>query len=81
MESDKLLQSYPSPDGKRWVELYERSDGRFYFQEFYEARDDVPDFGAETFVSPGWKSSLYQDRKSAEADLLKMAPWLHEDSN
>ena len=81
MERDKLLEKYPSPDGKRWVELRERPDGMFYFQEFYEARDDVPDYGAETYTSPGWKSGLYQTLESAEGDLRKMAPWLHENSN
>jgi hypothetical protein len=80
MERDKLLQRFPSPEGKRWVDLYERSDGQFYFQEFYEARDDIPDYGAETYASPGLASGLYRQREEAESDLRKMAPWLHEDS-
>jgi len=43
MERDKELQRFPSPDGKRWIELGERPDGPFYFQEFYEAIvDDNP---------------------------------------
>jgi hypothetical protein len=78
---NKLLQSYPSPDGKRWIELRQRSDGLFFFQEFYEATaDDVPAYGAETFIAPGWQSGLYKQRKAAEADLQKMAPWLSEKS-
>ena len=80
MERDKLLQRYPSPDGKRWVDLYERPDGLFYFQEFYEARADIPDYGTETYVSPGWQSGLYQRVDAAETDLRKTAPWLHEHS-
>jgi len=40
MEGDKLLQRYPSPDGRRWVELRQRPDGKFYFQEFSEATDN-----------------------------------------
>ena len=40
---DKTLQTYPSPDGKRWIELRQRPDGMFYFQEFYDvALDDIP---------------------------------------
>jgi hypothetical protein len=81
MEHDKLLMRYPSPDGRRWIDLYERSDGLFYFQEFYEARGEVPDYGAETDQSPGWKSGLYRRAEAAESDLRKLAPWLHEDSN
>ena len=80
MERDKLLQRYPSPDGKRWIDLYEQPDGLFYFQEFYEARDDVPTYGTATYIAPGWKSGLYQRYEAAESDLRKMAPWLHEDS-
>jgi hypothetical protein len=81
MERDKLLQQYPSPDGKRWIDLYENTDGLFYFQEFYEGRDDIPTYGTGTYTSPGWKSGLYGRREAAESDLQKMAPWLHEDSN
>ena len=81
MERDRLLQRYPSPNGKRWIDLYERHDGRFYFQEFYEARDDLPDYGAETYTSPGWTSGLYESAEAAERDLYKMVPWLSENSN
>jgi hypothetical protein len=34
MERDKLLKRYPSPDGKRWIDLYERPDGLFIFRSF-----------------------------------------------
>jgi hypothetical protein len=54
MEDDKLLQRFPSPEGKRWIELRQQSDGLFYFQEFYEASEDIPDYGSETYTSPGW---------------------------
>lgn len=81
MERDKLLQRFPSPDGKRWIDLYEQPAGLFYFQEFYEARDDVPTYGAETYTAPGWRSGLYEHAAAAETDLRKMAPWLHEDSD
>jgi hypothetical protein len=80
VEGDRLLQRFPSPDGERWIDLYENPDGLFYFQEFYVARDDIPNYGTETYTSPGWKSDLYQSAKAAESDLQKMAPWLHEDS-
>ena len=36
VERDKELQRFPSPDCKRWIELRERPDGLFYFQESYE---------------------------------------------
>jgi hypothetical protein len=81
MESDKLLQRFPSPEGNRWIDLYEQPDGQFYFQEFYEDRDNLPNYGAQIDRSPGWKSSLYQRAEEAENDLQKMAPWLHEDSD
>ena len=41
-ENDKVLQRFPSPDGKRWFELRQQSDGMVYFQEFSEATDAVP---------------------------------------
>ena len=76
MENDKLLQRFPSPDGKRWIELRQQSDCLFYFQEFYEATDHVPHYGPETFASPGFKSGLYASAEAAEDDLRKMVPWL-----
>jgi len=76
MEDDKLLQRFPSPDGKRWIELRERPDGMFYFQEFYEATKHIPDYGSETYTSPSWQSGLYKTAEAAEADLRKMIPWL-----
>ena len=81
MESDKLLQTYPSPDDKRWLELRQRPDGRFYFQEFTEAVDNIPVYGAESAKRPGWKSEMYDSVEAAERDLQKMAPWLSEKSS
>jgi hypothetical protein len=76
MEDDKLLQRFPSPDGKRWFELRQQSDGMFYFQEFSESTDEVPVYGAESYTSPAFRSGLYASAKAAEDDLRKMVPWL-----
>jgi hypothetical protein len=85
MAGDEVLQTYPSPDGRRWLELRKRPDGLFYFQEFREADDEaddnVPAYGAQTFTSPGWKSGTYKSVQAAEDDLQKMAPWLSEKSS
>jgi hypothetical protein len=77
---DKLLKTYPSPDDKRWIELRQQSDGRFYFQEFDEASDNVPYYGARTEKSPGFRSSLYETAAAAETDIQSMFPWLCEKS-
>ena len=69
MEDDKLLQRFQSPDGKRWFELRQQSDGMFYFQEFSESTDAVPVYGAESYTSPSFRSGLYASAKAAEADL------------
>jgi hypothetical protein len=76
MKDDKLLQCFPSPDGKRWVELRQQSDGQFYFQEFMEAADSAPEYGAQSNVSPGLRSGLYASAKAAEDDLRQAIPWL-----
>ena len=73
---DKTLQTYPSPDGKRWIELRQRPDGMFYFQEFYEAIEDIPGYGPQNYTSPGFASGLYETFEAAESDLIKMTPWL-----
>jgi hypothetical protein len=76
MEDDKVLQRFPSPDGTRWFELRQQSDGTFYFQEFSEATGDDPIYGARTYISPGWKSGPYKSAEAAEGDLRKVVPWL-----
>jgi hypothetical protein len=76
MGSDKVLQRFPSPDGKRWFELRQQPDGRFYFQEFAEAADAAPEYGAQSNVSPGFRSGLYASAKAAEDDLRQAVPWL-----
>jgi hypothetical protein len=53
----KLLQRYPSADGKRWVDLRESSDGLFHFQEFYR---DFDEWDAKEYTAPGWQSGLYE---------------------
>jgi hypothetical protein len=76
MENDKVLQRFPSPDGKRWFELRQQSDGMVYFQEFSEATDAVPIYGTDSYASPGFRSALYASAKAAEDDLRRMVPWL-----
>ena len=74
---DKTLQTYPSPDGKRWIELRQRPDGMFYFQEFYEASpDDSRIWTRRNYTTPGFASGLYESFEAAESDLIKMTPWL-----
>ncbi len=76
MDQDKILQRFPSPDGKRWFELRQQPDGMAYFQEFSESTDAVPIYGANAYASPGFKSGLYASVKAAEEDLRRMVPWL-----
>jgi hypothetical protein len=73
---DKTLQTYPSPDGKRWIELRQRADGQFYFQEFSDAAPDDPEYGPTVNTTPGLRSGTYKSFEAAESDLIKMTPWL-----
>ncbi len=73
---DKILQRYPSPDLKRWVDLCQRPDGLFYIQEFSATPDSVPEYGAQSNTMPGLRSGTYKSLKAAETDLQNMAPWL-----
>jgi hypothetical protein len=73
---DKTLQTYPSPDGKRWIELRQRADGLFYFQEFSDVAPDDPEYGPAVNTMPGLRSGTYKSFAAAESDLIKMTPWL-----
>jgi hypothetical protein len=76
MKDDKVLQRFPSPDGKRWFELRQQPDGMVYFQEFSEGTGAVPIYGTDSYVSPGFKSGLYASARAAKDDLRRMVPWL-----
>jgi hypothetical protein len=73
---DKILQRYPSPDLKRWVDLCQQPDGKYYVQEFSAPPKSVPEFGAQTNTSPGLRSGTYKNLAAAESELQSMAPWL-----
>jgi hypothetical protein len=73
---DKILQRYPSPDLKRWVDLRQQPDGLFYVQEFAATPAGVPEYGAQTDTSSGLRSDTYKSLAAAETELQSMAPWL-----
>jgi len=73
---DKILQRYPSPDLKRWVDLRQQPDGLFYIQEFSVNPDRVPEYGAQSNTLPGLRSGTYKSLQAAESELQDMAPWL-----
>jgi hypothetical protein len=73
---DKILQRYPSPDLKRWVDLRQQPDGLFYIQEFSATPVGVPEYGAQTNTLSGLRSGTYKSLSAAESELQNMAPWL-----
>ena len=73
---DKILQRYPSPDLKRWVDLRQQPDGLFYVQEFAATPASVPEYGAQTDTSSGLRSGTYKSLAPPRASCKSMAPWL-----
>jgi hypothetical protein len=76
MANDKTLQTYPSPEDARWIELRQRSDGLYYFQEFSDVGPSDPQYGPASDAVPGLRSGTYKTFEAAESDLVKMTPWL-----
>ena len=68
----KLIGEFTNPIGKRRLRVYERDDGRFWFEEFYEEFD----IDAGLYWSPVYQSGLYADVASARADVFAVIPWL-----
>ena len=73
---DKILQRYPSPDLKRWVDLRQQPDGLYYIQEFAATPASVPEYGAQSNTLSGLRSGTYKSLAVAETELQNMAPWL-----
>lgn len=68
----RLIEQLFSPTAKRTIGLYERDDGRFFFEESYEDFDEY----AGLYWTPGYQSGLFADAASARAEMLAMTPWL-----
>ena len=77
---DKILQRYPSPDLKRWVDLRQQPDGLYYVQEFAATPSSVPEYGAQSNTASGLRSGTYKSLSAAESELQSMAPWLSSKS-
>jgi hypothetical protein len=77
---DKILQRYPSPDLKRWVDLRQQPDGLYYVQEFSATPSSVPEYGAQSNTASGLRSGTYKSLSAAESELQSMAPWLSSKS-
>jgi hypothetical protein len=78
----KELKKFIGPEGKRELVIFQSHGGLFYFQEFFEAVEDLRPFGGgvETFWSPGWQSGLNEMALEAERDAVAMTPWLRSPS-
>jgi hypothetical protein len=68
----RLIDELISPGSKRKLRLYEREDGRFWFEEIYEDFDEH----AGAFWTPGYQSGIFADLGSAEAEMRSITPWL-----
>jgi hypothetical protein len=68
----RLIDELISPSAKRKVRLYEREDGRFWFEEIYEDFDE----DAGVYWTPGYQSGIFADAGSAKAEMLAVTPWL-----
>jgi hypothetical protein len=65
------LKTLKSFDGKRYVDIVVRNDGRFQFFEHYETTED-----GYTYWAPGWISGHYEFAEDAETAARAEIPWL-----
>ena len=69
-----VLASLQTPDGSRCVDLFQRPDGSFGFEEF---RKDAEDRGAWTPLH-GYAAAAYRSRDDALAAARRNVNWLRE---
>ena len=62
-----------SADGKIYVDIVARDDGRFQCYEHRYVEDDE-DFGP--YWCPGWMSGIYESADLAERDAVAELSWL-----
>lgn len=55
------------------MHLYEREDGRFWFEETFEDFDDY----AGSYWTSGYQSGIFDSLDAAEIEMRTITPWLH----
>ena len=73
-ETRRCVARFDAPDGKRYVEFFERDDGMFVFEETSFQRDLEYDFWA-----PSHGSGLYVSLEAARRDADRELPWLRNE--
>lgn len=71
-----ILRSFESLDAKRRLEIYDHEDGFYSYEEVYEAVEDIPDYGLETYWGISYVSGLFDSAEAAECDAKLGIPWL-----
>ena len=72
----RRIKELTSPTGKRQLCLYQREDGRYYFEEAYEDFDEV----AGAYWTTGYQSGIFDDLEAAEVEMRSVTPWLRRES-
>ena len=67
-----LIHEKISPNGKRKVRVYKRTDGFFEYEEVFEAFDRI----AGTYWSSGYQSGMFETEGAAMAEITATTPWL-----
>lgn len=73
-ETRRRIARIDAPDGKRYLEFFERDDGMFVFEETAFQRDQEYDFWA-----PSHCSGLYASLSAARMDANRELPWLRNE--
>ena len=68
----KILDSYQSPDGNCWIDIFVREDGTFGFTEY---RSD-PENGGRTFTLRDFSGLVFNTQESALAAARRSIWWL-----
>ena len=67
-----LIHEKTSPNGKRKVIVYRRTDGFFEYEEIFEAFDEI----AGIYWSCGYQSGMFETEAAAIAEITATTPWL-----
>lgn len=73
-EKHKVLRSIETPGGGRCVDIFQRADGTFGFEEY---RRDVED-GRGWFPVGFYARLVHDSERAAYGDALDCVPWLKD---
>ena len=72
--SNKVIHSIETPDGRRCIDIFQRPDATFGFEEFRRDTEDLRSW----FPVSNHSNTLFESKAAALAEARRRLPWIKD---